>query len=105
VSIAVSGAGARGPGGCIQRTFRVSVRGANILRVDFSIDGRTFKRVAKRDASGLYRMTVTLRGLSRTTHKITARVAFRPGVAPRVRNLPISFRRCAQVAAAPAFTG
>jgi hypothetical protein len=103
--VAVSVAGVRGPGGCVQRPFRVSVRGAKILRVDFALDGRHLQRATRRDASGLYRATISMRGLSRTTHRITARVAFQPGAAPRVRTLPVSFRRCAQAAAAPAFTG
>jgi hypothetical protein len=32
-------------------------------------------------------------------------VAFAPNVAPRVTTLPVSFRRCAQIATAPAFAG
>ncbi len=103
--VVVSGAGARGPGGCVQQSFKVAVRGARILRVDFSLDGHTMRRVSKRDSSGMFRATVSLKGLSRTTHQMRARVAFLPGTAPRVRTLPIAFRRCAQAAAAPAFTG
>lgn len=101
----VSNAGVRGPGGCVQRAFKVAVRGANIQRVDFAIDGKRMARVSKRDSTGMFRATVTLGGLSRTTHRITARVAFFPGSSPRVRTLPIAFRRCARAAAAPAFTG
>jgi hypothetical protein len=103
--IAISGAGARGPGGCIQRTFKVSVRGARILHVDFTLDGRTLARVTRRDSSGLYRTTVTIGGLARKTHRIKARVAFIAGTAPRTRTLPVLFRRCALVATAPAFAG
>jgi hypothetical protein len=101
----VSGAGVRGPGGCVQRGFKVAVKGANIQRVDFSLDGKRMSRVTKRDSSGMFRSTITLGGLSRTTHRITARVAFFPGSSPRVRTLPIAFRRCAQAVAAPAFAG
>jgi hypothetical protein len=104
-TVSVSGAGVRGPGGCVQRAFKVSVGGANILRVDFAIDGRALRRVTKRDASGRFRADVSLAGLSRTSHRITARVTFRPGSSPRVRTLPVSFQRCARVATAPAFTG
>ena len=103
--LSVSGAAARGPGGCVQRSFKAAVRGANILRVDFALDGRHMKRVVRRDSTGMFRATVSLRGISRTSHRITARVTFLPGSTPRVRILPIAFRRCAQAAAAPAFTG
>jgi hypothetical protein len=89
----------------VQRGFKVAVKGANIQRVDFSLDGKRMSRVTKRDSSGMFRSTITLGGLSRTTHRITARVAFFPGSSPRVRTLPIAFRRCAQAVAAPAFAG
>jgi hypothetical protein len=103
--IAVSGAGIRGPGGCVQRNFHLAVRGAKILRVDFTLDGKNLRRVNKRDASGLYRVTVNTSRVSRTSHKVNARVAFIPGVAPRVRNVSTTFNRCAKAAVAPAFTG
>jgi hypothetical protein len=101
----VSGAGTRGPGGCVQRSFKVAVRGANIQRVDFALDGKRMARVSTRDGSGMFRATIAVGRLSRTTHRITARVAFFPGSSPRVRTLPIAFRRCARAAEAPAFTG
>lgn len=101
----LSNAGVRGPGGCVQRGFKVAVRGANIQRVDFALDGKRMARVTKRDSSGMFRATIKVGGLSRRTHRITARVAFFPGTSPRVRSLPIAFRRCARAAAAPAFTG
>jgi hypothetical protein len=63
------------------------------------------KRVTKRDSSGRYRADVSLRGLARTSHRITARVTFHSGFAPRRRNLPVTFHRCAQIATAPAFAG
>ncbi len=103
--VSVSGAGARGPGGCVQRSFKVAVRGANILRVDISMDGKHMVRVTRRDSSGMFRATMSLAGVTRTTHRISARVAFFPGSAPRVRTLPIAFRRCGSAVAAPAFTG
>jgi hypothetical protein len=101
----VSAAGARGPGGCVQRSFKAAVRGSRIVRVDFSLDGHVMKRVTHRDGSGMFRATIGLAGLTRTTHHITARVLFMPNTSPRRRTLPIAFRRCAQAASAPAFTG
>jgi hypothetical protein len=103
--VSVSGAGTRGPGGCVQRSFKVSVRGSGILRVDYLLDGRAMKRVTKRDSSGRYRADVSLTGLARTSHRITARVTFHSRFAPRRRNLPVTFHRCAQIATAPAFAG
>ncbi len=103
--IQVSGAAARGPGGCVATSFKVAVRGANIQRVDFSLDGKRLSRVLKRDKSGMFRTTINVSALSRRTHRVTARVAFFAGSSPRVRSLPIAFRRCAKAVAAPAFTG
>src|SRR5204862_6879093 len=88
-TVAVSGAGSRGPGGCVQRSFKVAVTGANILRVDFPLDGRATKRVTRRDGSGRYRADVSLKGLTRSAHRIIARVSFRAGSAPAVRSLPV----------------
>jgi hypothetical protein len=103
--VLVSNAGARGPGGCVARTFKVAVRGANIVRVDFALDGKRMSRVTRRDASGMFRATIKLAGLAKRAHHVSARVAFFPGVLPRVRTLPIAFRVCGRAAAAPAFTG
>jgi hypothetical protein len=103
--VRVSGAAARGPGGCVQRAFYVSVAGTNIRRVDFSLDGRFLRRVTRRDASGFYRTAISLGGLARTTHRVSARVVFGPGSRPAARTLPVMFRRCPRPVSRPAFTG
>ena len=101
----VSGASTRGPGGCVRRAFNVAVAGTNIRYVDFSLDGRFVRRVTRRDASGFYRTTISLRGLARTTHRVNARVVFRAGSRPLTRTLPVGFRVCPRAVSRPAFTG
>jgi hypothetical protein len=103
--VRVSGASTRGPGGCVRRAFNVAVAGTNIRYVDFSLDGRFLRRVTRRDASGFYRATISLRGLARTTHRVSARVVFRAGSRPLTRTLPVGFRLCPRAVSRPAFTG
>jgi hypothetical protein len=98
-------AAARGPGRCVVRPFRVAVRGANILRVDFSVDGRFISRATRRDATGAFRATISPRGLSDRLHRVIARVVFRPAARSRARMLLMTFRRCPRPIARPVFTG
>jgi hypothetical protein len=103
--VRVSGASTRGPGGCVRRAFNVAVAGTNIRYVDFSLDGRFLRRVTRRDTSGFYRATISLRGLARTTHRVSARVVFQAGSRPLTRTLPVGFRLCPRAVSRPAFTG
>jgi hypothetical protein len=61
--------------------------------------------VTRRDASGFYRATISLRGLAQTTHRVSARVVFRAGSRPLTRTLPVGFRLCPRAVSRPAFTG
>lgn len=104
----IVGAGARGPGNCLKRSFRVAVNGRNIERVDFSLNGRRVARVTKRDQSGLYRAKISVGDVSRDKqNKVIARVVFRPETGAKARTLPITVRRCARVVKrqSPRFTG
>ncbi len=105
--IAVATAGARGPGGCVGKAPTVTVTGANILRVDFRVNGSFLRRVVRRDANGLFRTTIPLGRLTKVSNSVTARVVFRPSTGAAARTLPIRIRRCPRPisAAAPAFTG
>jgi hypothetical protein len=97
-------AGLRGPRACVSRAFTAAVGGSNIARVDFLLNGRLARRVARRDRSGLFRARMQLRrGQSRGN--VTARVVFRSGTNARARNLRLSVRRCARAQQRPAFTG
>jgi hypothetical protein len=103
--LAFVSAAARGPGRCVARPFLVSVRGANILRVDFSVNGRLLTRVTRRDRTGAFRAVVSPRGLRGGLHRVNARVVFRPAARAAARTLRMSFRRCPRPIQRPLFTG
>jgi hypothetical protein len=94
-----------GPSGCVYRTFRASVRGRQIRRVTFFVDGRRVAVIRARDGQRRFSARVTPGRLSLGVHRVTARVVFRTASRTRPRTLVLSFQRCARQAPAPRFTG
>ena len=92
----------RGPSGCVKRAFRARVRGRSIASVTFFVDGRKVKTVRRGNAFRL-KVKPSKYGLGR--HKIVARVRFTAASGTKARKLQLTFRRCAQGAVAPRFTG
>jgi hypothetical protein len=95
----------QGPSGCVPRPFTATVRGRQLRRATFFLDGR---RVATRSARrGQRRLSVRIRPgrLGYGVHRLTARVVFRTASRTRPRTLILSFQRCARRAPAPRFTG
>jgi hypothetical protein len=94
-----------GPSGCVYRPFTAVVRGRQIRRVTFFLDGR---RVVVRNArGGQRRFTARIRpgSLRSGVHRVTARVQFRTASRTRSRTLVLSFQRCVRLAPSPRFTG
>jgi hypothetical protein len=87
-----------GASGCTSHAFRAVVKGRQIRRVTFFVDGR---RVAQRRLSA--RIRPARLGLG--VHRVTARVVFRRASGTRARTLVLSFQRCARRVVAPRFTG
>jgi hypothetical protein len=97
----VSGRAAlRGPSGCVKQAFSARVRGRSIASVTFFVDGR---QVKKSKTSFKLKVNPKRYGLGR--HKIVALVRFDAASQTKARRLPLTFRRCAQGAVAPRFTG
>jgi len=82
------------------------VRGRQIRRVTFFVDGRRVASVARASSAGLYTARVDPRRLRVGIHRVRARVQFRSGAGP-ARTLNMSFRTCARPTRAvqPHFTG
>ena len=82
------------------------VRGREIRRVTFFVDGRRVASVARASSAGLYTARVDPRRLRVGVHRVRARVQFRSG-AGAARTLNMSFRTCARPTQAvqPHFTG
>jgi hypothetical protein len=102
-TIASGTARLRGPSGCVKQAFRARVTGRSIAAVAFYLDGKLMKRITGERA--VYRMTVNPGRYGFGRHKIVARVKFVAGSGTSVRRMPLTFRRCAQGAVAPRFTG
>jgi hypothetical protein len=99
----VSGRAAlRGPSGCVRQAFKARVAGRSIASVTFFVDGRQVKRVAR---GGAFRLKVNPKRYGLGRHKIVALVRFTAESGTTSRRLPLTFRRCAQGAVAPRFTG
>jgi hypothetical protein len=92
----------RGPSGCVKQAFRARVRGRSIASVTFFVDGRKVKKV-RRGGTFSLKVNPARYGLGR--HKIVAVVRFTAASETKARRLPLTFRRCAQGAVAPRFTG
>jgi hypothetical protein len=92
----------RGPSGCVKSTFRARVSGRSIASVTFFIDGRRVKKVNR---GGTFNLKVNPKRFGVGRHKIVAVVRFRAESGTKARRLPLTFRRCAQGAVAPRFTG
>jgi hypothetical protein len=94
-----------GPSGCTARAFTAVVRGRQIRRVTFYLDGRRFRQVNAR--TGWTRFTARIRPAGRAlgVHRVTARVVFVRASGTRARTLVLTFQRCASRVARPVFTG
>jgi hypothetical protein len=93
----------RGPSGCVDTAFRARVSGRSIASVAFYVDGRLLKRISDRRAT--YSVKVTPRRYGFGRHRVVARVRFVAASETAPRTLRLTFRRCAQDAVAPRFTG
>ena len=102
-SIASGLARLRGPSGCVKTAFRARVSGRSIASVAFYVDGKLVKRINQQRTSYTVKVKPSSYGFGR--HRVIARVRFVEGSGTPARRLPLTFRRCAQGAVAPRFTG
>jgi uncharacterized repeat protein (TIGR01451 family) len=93
----------RGPSGCVKRTFRARVNGRSIASVTFFVDGKRVKRI--KGTRSVYSIKVKPSKFGFGRHRVTARVRFTAASGTRARTLRLTFRRCANEAIAPRFTG
>jgi hypothetical protein len=92
----------RGPSGCVE-AFRARVTGRSIASVAFFLDGKMVKRYTASRTSYTIRLSPKRYGFGR--HRVAARVTFQASSGTRARTFRLTFRRCAQEAVAPRFTG
>ncbi|HEX6712586.1 MAG TPA: thrombospondin type 3 repeat-containing protein [Thermoleophilaceae bacterium] len=90
------------PTGCLSRTFSARVRGAQIAKVVFTLDGRKIKTVK---SGGTFVARVNPARLSIGVHRLVATVRFTGSSNAKSRTLRASFQRCAKRLISPRFTG
>lgn len=95
-----------GPRRCVNRTFSAVVRGRQIARVVFLVDGRRIGTVQRPNRRGEWAIRINPRRFSAGVHRIRARVSFVRG-AGRSVSRSVAFQRCPRPAqrVAPRFTG
>ncbi len=97
----------RAPARCVGSTFRVTVRGVQVARVVFEVDGKVKRTLTKPNSGTVYVLTIDPRKLQRGAHRVIARTTFSKQSATRARTLRVVFTRCSRAGqgALPAFTG
>jgi hypothetical protein len=93
------------PSGCASRTFTAGVRGTQIARVVFKLDGKRIGTVTKRNAKGLYALRINLAKYRVGVHRLVVTVRFKAESQTATRTLRASFQRCAKRLVSPRFTG
>ena len=93
-----------GRSGCVARAFYVTVRGTQIDRVVFRIDGKKRATLRAPDKRGRYRLRVNPRQYKAGSHVVTAQAVFSPDANTRTKKMKVRFQRCIR-RTAPAFTG
>ena len=94
----------RGPSGCVSPRVTLSVRGDEIQRVTFFLDGKKVGTRTARAAARTFRVSVSTSGLRAGVHRVRARVNFSRRSGRRARDHRMSFQRC-QAPPSPRFTG
>lgn len=92
--------------GCASARYAsASVRGRQIARVTFYVNGRKIKTMTRANASGAFRLRYRTRSLKVGSYKVRARVEFTATSGTRPRTLSLQFSRCKARVVRPQFTG
>ena len=93
-----------GATGCVARRFNVVVRGTQISRVEFRIDGKKRATLHKPDSKGRYILRVDPKKFKPGSHLLVAKSVFTAASNTPAKSLRLRFARCVR-RTAPAFTG
>ena len=91
--------------GCASRTFTAGVRGTQIARVVFKLDGKRIGTVTKKNAKGLYALRINPAKYRIGVHRLVVTVRFKASSRTATRTLRSAFQRCARQLVSPRFTG
>jgi hypothetical protein len=105
------------PTGCVSKAFNARVRGVQVRKVVFKLDGKTIKTLTKPNSGANFQVRINPAKFKIGVHRITATVIVNNVTvnadtkqvirteAQKAKTLRISFQRCAKKLAAPRFTG
>jgi hypothetical protein len=93
-----------GASGCQRKPFKISVRGRNISKVAFSIDGKRVKKVRSSGNGRVYSITINPNKFKPGAHRVKAKVTFTAASNTPSKTLRARFARCVRQVA-PTFTG
>jgi hypothetical protein len=94
-----------GRSGCQSVAFDVRVRGSEIRRVVFAIDGKKVKTLTTPNQGVGYVLRITPRQQRHGTHRVTAAVSFTAASGTHKRTMRVTYQRCGRRVVSPVFTG
>src|SRR3954447_13445748 len=93
------------PTGCVSKAFNARVKGTNVSKVVFVLDGKKIKTLVKPNSGKNFQVRVNPAKFKIGVHRIVATVNFAAGTKKKPQTFRVSFQRCAKKLAAPRFTG
>ena len=94
-----------GKTGCQRKAFRVQVRGRQIAKVVFTVDGARLATLRRPNRGKRFSVLLVPRNLKLGRHRVNARITFAAGSGTRARTLRMVVSRCKRAAVAPRFVG
>jgi hypothetical protein len=91
--------------GCVSSAFNARVRGAQVARVVFTLDGKVVGRITKPNRAGDFAVRISPAKLRIGVHRVVATVTFKAASRTKAKTLRLSFQRCGRRLAVPRFTG
>ncbi|MBA2324535.1 MAG: hypothetical protein H0V92_11175 [Pseudonocardiales bacterium] len=94
-----------GRSGCQTKTFRIVVRGKQISKVIFTLDGKVVRTLRRPNSGRNYVLTVSPNRMRTGIHRVIAKVTFKRKSGTKAKKLRAVFQRCARKVTGPQFTG
>ena len=91
--------------GCQRKAFRVQVRGEQIAKVVFTVDGAKLATLRAPNSGNRFSVMLVPRNLEIGRHRVNARITFAKSSGTRARTLGMVVSRCRRAAVQPRFVG
>jgi uncharacterized repeat protein (TIGR01451 family) len=98
-----------GPAACQSKAFKVTVRGKQMAKVTFYVDGKVYKRLTVSAAQAIktrsLSVTINPRSSKAGVHRVKVRVTFVAKSLTKTKTMNLTYQRCARQVVKPQFTG